>query len=375
MAKITRMVVSGLLGKDGERQFRFEDDINIIYGQNGKGKTAILTMIACAFSNLTDDLKKIEFGSCRIGIRAPEYGRSITKTIERTISYASPLNDMEFLSRFQDDDQLDFEIDDLVDEAKFKWENIDAKGSSFALDATFLKVDRIHRFSSDSSADESDSFSQQIKYLWTSYNSKLLSQIRQSQDDMIVDLLLENDQVNSPEPSNIREMYAIVSSFSKRRRKDYMPEFELSIEEFRNRYNTRNDFKRIVNSIVGTEYKQEKIDEPRNILLNILKDLFSDDIAIRLFRNNIHFYSSKGRRIYLDRLSSGEKHILYILVSVANAGSGLVLIDEPELSMHINWQRKLLGAVASINPNAQVIMATHSPEIVSSNDRANFIRI
>ena len=39
------------------------------------------------------------------------------------------------------------------------------------------------------------------------------------------------------------------------------------------------------------------------------------------------------------------------------------ITDEPELSLHIDWQRKLLDSIVQLNPNAQLIVATHSPEI------------
>jgi predicted ATPase len=42
-----------------------------------------------------------------------------------------------------------------------------------------------------------------------------------------------------------------------------------------------------------------------------------------------------------------------------------MLIDEPELSMHIDWQHELLTSMHTVNPEAQVIAATHSPEIMA----------
>jgi predicted ATP-dependent endonuclease of OLD family len=45
---------------------------------------------------------------------------------------------------------------------------------------------------------------------------------------------------------------------------------------------------------------------------------------------------------------------------------GLIFIaDEPELSLHVSWQAELLKALRDLNRNAQLIVATHSPEIVA----------
>ena len=41
------------------------------------------------------------------------------------------------------------------------------------------------------------------------------------------------------------------------------------------------------------------------------------------------------------------------------------MTDEPELSLHISWQRKIIPAIKQLNPNAQIIAATHSPEVAS----------
>ena len=41
------------------------------------------------------------------------------------------------------------------------------------------------------------------------------------------------------------------------------------------------------------------------------------------------------------------------------------MADEPELSLHIAWQRQIIPAIRKINPNSQIIVATHSPEVAS----------
>ena len=45
--------------------------------------------------------------------------------------------------------------------------------------------------------------------------------------------------------------------------------------------------------------------------------------------------------------------------------TNIFLTDEPELSLHIEWQRKIIPAIQKLNPNAQIIAATHSPEVAS----------
>ena len=41
-----------------------------------------------------------------------------------------------------------------------------------------------------------------------------------------------------------------------------------------------------------------------------------------------------------------------------------MLMDEPEISLHIEWQERLITLIRSLNPNAQIILCTHSPAII-----------
>lgn len=69
----------------------------------------------------------------------------------------------------------------------------------------------------------------------------------------------------------------------------------------------------------------------------------------------------------LDALSSGEKQILIIFAnSILRGGSEKVfIVDEPELSLHLNWQERFVDDIRSLKTGAQFIFATHSPEIIA----------
>jgi ABC-type lipoprotein export system ATPase subunit len=74
----------------------------------------------------------------------------------------------------------------------------------------------------------------------------------------------------------------------------------------------------------------------------------------------------EGERAYgLAALSSGEKQILTMLYSASRSRfrSGIFLIDEPELSLHIDWQRDILRELMAQAPDRQIIACTHSPEV------------
>lgn len=65
-------------------------------------------------------------------------------------------------------------------------------------------------------------------------------------------------------------------------------------------------------------------------------------------------------------LSSGEKQMLVLLINtlLLLKKECIVFWDEPELSMHVDWQKILIATMQKINPNMQLIIATHSPFII-----------
>lgn len=77
-------------------------------------------------------------------------------------------------------------------------------------------------------------------------------------------------------------------------------------------------------------------------------------------------------QIPLDRLSSGESHILilyYYLIFLCSSDNSVILIDEPEISMHISWQEEFINCLQDICKmrNMQAIVTTHSPNIVNGH--------
>lgn len=70
----------------------------------------------------------------------------------------------------------------------------------------------------------------------------------------------------------------------------------------------------------------------------------------------------------LSSLSSGEKQLFILLTEalLQRERNYLFIADEPELSLHVKWQKMILPEMLKLNPNAQIIVATHSPEVASN---------
>lgn len=73
-----------------------------------------------------------------------------------------------------------------------------------------------------------------------------------------------------------------------------------------------------------------------------------------------------GKPLDLHKLSSGEKQLLSILLTVTlqDCQHAVLCMDEPEVSLHIDWQQQLIDVVRQLNPNVQIILTTHSPAMV-----------
>ena len=81
--------------------------------------------------------------------------------------------------------------------------------------------------------------------------------------------------------------------------------------------------------------------------------------------NEIKF-SSLGEVLAPYQLSSGEKQILVILLTVLVEDNEhyVLFMDEPEVSLHIEWQKRLIDLILELNPNVQIILTTHSPAVI-----------
>lgn len=82
-------------------------------------------------------------------------------------------------------------------------------------------------------------------------------------------------------------------------------------------------------------------------------------------RSSVSVGTEGGRKYGLSSLSSGEKQILTMLYSASRSRfrSGTFLIDEPELSLHVDWQRQILRELMQQSAHRQIIACTHSPEV------------
>lgn len=101
-------------------------------------------------------------------------------------------------------------------------------------------------------------------------------------------------------------------------------------------------------------------------LVTVLNRMFFETGKRVVFEKDLKVRLDLGEIIPYTKLSSGEQQIIYIFLKVANAtlDKALILMDEPEISLHLSWQEKLIAEMRNINPDSQIIIVTHSPAII-----------
>ena len=99
---------------------------------------------------------------------------------------------------------------------------------------------------------------------------------------------------------------------------------------------------------------------------DIVDDLFSETGKRIIRTENELRFTQIGEVLLPYQLSSGEKQILAILLTVLVEDNQpyVLFMDEPEVSLHIEWQKRLLDLCLELNPNVQIILTTHSPAVV-----------
>jgi predicted ATP-binding protein involved in virulence len=131
-------------------------------------------------------------------------------------------------------------------------------------------------------------------------------------------------------------------------------------------------------------YKDLKVEKRMSRFTNAFNKMFDDLKYSRVSNSNGHkdiLFEKYGKEITIDQLSSGEKQIVYrgcFLLKDREALNGaFVFIDEPEISLHPIWQKKIMDYYKGIFTNAegvqtsQIFAVTHSPFVIHNENRKN----
>ena len=117
-----------------------------------------------------------------------------------------------------------------------------------------------------------------------------------------------------------------------------------------------------------TKSELDKINERKNLFISLVNECFAET-GKKLSEDStkLVFIKDNGIGKCPKELSSGEKQFLIILLTVLleRGQEYILMLDEPEISMHISWQYELINMILKLNPYVQIILTTHSPMIFS----------
>ncbi len=131
----------------------------------------------------------------------------------------------------------------------------------------------------------------------------------------------------------------------------------------------RNQYKKAANKEISLEKSLEK----KNYLVETINRCFAHT-GKKLDNTNNDFdlgFTIDEEYINPYQLSSGEKQFLILLLTVLcqDEKPYILLLDEPEISLHIRWQHELIEILRTLNPNCQLIIATHSTSVFTKGWR------
>ena len=128
--------------------------------------------------------------------------------------------------------------------------------------------------------------------------------------------------------------------------------------------------------------KNEKVGDVQKKVFNEINEIFENlsiDVKVEDIsqdgRNITLFTNSSGDEFDINELSSGEKQLFLrtLAIKMLNPENSIILIDEPELSLHPKWQQRIVDVYKKIGKNNQIIIATHSPHILGSVRKENIM--
>ena len=117
---------------------------------------------------------------------------------------------------------------------------------------------------------------------------------------------------------------------------------------------------------VGDADAAQKLSQKKTRFQDMVDELFRDTGKKMIRTENELRFTQIGEVLLPYQLSSGEKQILVILLTVLVEDNQpyVLFMDEPEVSLHLEWQKRLVDLCLELNPNVQIILTTHSPAIV-----------
>lgn len=404
MLIIKSILIEGIWGYK-TIQCNLQRNVNIIIGKNGVGKTTVLNLISSVINVDIDALRKVSFDKILIVFYEDE-------NPQKSISFE--------VKRYAKNGQATISYD--FNDIKISKQNFNEKSSTSSqialrytihnyINLTWLSINRKNLQYYHTDRDQKSEIDKRLEELFDhmqDYYYRLISRSMSLNEEFksdVINLFLYDKDIDMPtkealeqikeENINKDDLINMFSSLglSDRAIKDRIEthfdmiekakkEIFLSESSTQDSTDSLNDSStKIISLYLRTRGMldayhsfQEKTEENYALLekyLRLLADFMPDKrfTLSNITDGNLQIEVSKGMKEESDlsykELSSGEKQILILLTeALLQQGKDYIyLADEPEMSLHMNWQEIIISAITQLNDKAQIIVATHSPEI------------
>ncbi|MFV5355211.1 AAA family ATPase [Acinetobacter baumannii] len=398
--KIKSFTVEGLHGNHDPISLEFHDDLNILSGRNGAGKTTILKLMWYLISgNFDKAVAEINFKSAKL--------KTDVYTLEVEVDYNNKLDPLKSgleikRSHYFNGFESDTELTEIILNKSIRnisWFLTQYVESSFFMPTfrmieggfTTEKYDIKHDVLRDyylSTNDENDyhdiaialkklssSLSKKDHKFVTTISAKeidiflvkkyaeIMKKVNSSQAERLnlmskhIQLLFSDGLKNNKSITDKiklleEETNLIKEPLNKLKNAliDFMPNFRISFDEKIYFYDT---------SKISNE-EIEIVEDP-NITFDLDVKPNYEELEIVELDDDSPFEDVK--KLTINNLSAGEKQVLTFIAYNIFHNDTIFFIDEPELSLHVDWQSKLFSLLKEQNPSNQFIISTHSPFI------------
>ena len=382
-------------------EFEFNEDLNIFTGANGSGKTTLLKLIWYLISgNLERILLEIPFHS--VSLRTDLFALSITRvnsdevqfvskenTFSRSVNFTIAANsgtgNLEKQADAEEIGKLNTDIANAMKSSLFfpTFRRIEGGFSTSHIPNKYIPIEpsttRRRVYSYRMAEDLREAISE-LTDVVSVHEHKFIVSI--STDD--ISALLPQKYANISQ--NIDKLQVESSQEITQKIKDYFDNQKES--EVKESQKARLVLDKIQKRVEQVTSNRERLLKPFSVLSDLIQNILqykSVNVSGQVVRGDdpegitfnegaegITLSATKGA-ISSDKLSSGEKQMLSFLCYNAFYNNTPIFIDEPELSLHVDWQRRLFPTLLEQGQNNQFFVATHSPFIYTKYPDKEFL--
>lgn len=340
-----------------ELTLKFPANLAVIIGVNGSGKSSILDPLSLLLTSLSlgiiDSVERIYFEAQKQ--RSQKYYEQGLSGFKFSDSFYSGLNNKD-INNLSNKVKINMKLDDEI--------NIHP-----SLELDFKSLGTVSRYGHNRN-----------DYYNFIYQKLLLD--KEANIPICVHFRINRFNTNDPDDLRQEAFNPIMQfpqlnaylGFTAIKQHDFATFFHW----FRNQEDIENEERLEVNP----EYRDKQLEAVKRAITNLLGN---DYINLRVKRtSNQIIVHKKGEELSVSQLSDGEKGLLAMVgdiarrLAIANPslddplkGEGVILIDEIELHLHPQWQRKIIPNLRETFPKCQFIVTTHSPQVLSNVRKEN----